>query len=322
MAAQWRAVAHSRDGAVQEVEPSTIDELLLDHRSLLWVDIQDPGPEDINILREEFAFHELALEDALRGHQRPKVEEYSDYYFLVVYAAAFESTGEIVTREIRCLWGKNYMVTLHEGVVAEVEAALQRWTTSHEHRQQGVAYQMYALLDAVMDGYFPLVDAMSERIEEIEDRLFQSDASVVREVFSLRRQLLEARRVLAPSRDVLNELIRRDIPVFPPSLVPYLADVYDHAIRAIDTLDLHRDLLATAIESHLSVTSNRLNQSMRTLTAITIALMGPTLIAGIYGMNFRHMPELEWMFGYPWALALMAAAGGLAILLARRFGWL
>lgn len=317
-----RAIAHLRDGTVQEVDLASIDELLRDPRGLLWLDIQDPTQEDLNILREEFAFHELALEDARKGHQRPKLDEYQDYYFLVVYAARITPEGRIAPQEIRAFWGKNYMVTLHEGPVEEVELALRRWATSHERRQHGVAYQMYALLDAVVDGYFPAVDAIGERIEDMESRIFSGDGSMMREVFRLRRQLLEVRRFLGPSRDVLNELIRRDLPVFPPALVPYLSDVYDHSIRAIDTLDLQRDLLATAMDSHLSATSNRLNQSMRALTAITIALMAPTLIAGIYGMNFRYMPEVDWVWGYPWALGLMLAVAGLAIVLARRFRWL
>src|SRR5207237_3262578 len=128
--------------------------------------------------------------------------------------------------------------------------------------------------------------------------------------------------VMGPSRDVLSELIRRDIPVFPRALVPYLADVYDHSIRVIDALDLQRDLLSSAMESYLSVTSNRLNQTMRTMTALTIGLMVPTLIAGIYGMNFRYMPELEWPFGYASALALMAVVGGALLLVFKRIGWL
>lgn len=317
-----RAVAHLADGSAREVDPGTIDVILRDPHALLWVDIEDPGAEDLALLREEFGFHELALEDALRRHQRPKVDEYEGCYFIVVYAAARGPNQEIVTREIHCFWGKNYVVTLHNGPVAEVDGAVERWASSVERRQHGVAYQMYALLDAVIDGYFPAIDAITDRIEDVGQRIFDGDGSLVREVFALRKQLIDARRMLAPARDVLNELIRRDIPVFPPALVPYLADVYDHSIRAIDMLDLQRDLLSSSMESHLSATSNRLNQTMRTLTALTIGIMVPTLIAGIYGMNFHHIPELEWAWGYPFALGLMAAAAGTLFVIFRRCGWL
>ena len=166
------------------------------------------------------------------------------------------------------------------------------------------------------------MDAVAERIADIEASIFDGNAGTLRDLFGLRWQLLNARRALAPSRDVVNVLIRRDVPVFPPELVPYLADVYDHAIRVIDTLDLQHDLLTSAVETHLSVTSNRLNQTMRTMTALTIGLMAPTLIAGIYGMNFRSMPELEWQVGYPFALGLMAMVGGVLLLIFRRIGWL
>jgi len=317
-----RAVAHLPDGTAGEVDPANIDGLLRDGGALLWLDIQDPTPVEIALLREEFSFHELALEDAARRGQRPKVDEYEGYYFVVLYAAEHTAEGSIRTHELHCFWGKDYFVTLHDGPVPEVAAAVERWRSSLQRAEYGVAFPVYALLDAVIDGYFPAVDAIADRIEDVEGRLFEADAESIREVFALRRELLATRRVLAPSRDVLNVLIRRDVPVFPPALIPYLADVYDHTIRVIDALDLHRDLLATAVETHLSVTSNRLNQTLRTLAALTIGVMVPTLIAGIYGMNFRHLPELEWPFGYPLALGLMAAAMGALFVVFKRIGWL
>ena len=317
-----RVYAHLRDGTVSEPDASAIDTLLRDEQALLWLDIEAPGPEDASLLRDEFGFHELAIEDALRGRQRAKVDEYPEHYFVVVYGAALGERRELETREIRFFWGKNYVVTLHDEPVGEVQQAVDRWAASHERRHFGVAYQVYALLDAVIDGYFPVIDEIADRIEDLETRIFSADSSIVREVFGLRKELLDARKALAPSRDVLNELLRRHVPGFPSALVPYLADVYDHSIRAIDTLDLHRDLLASAVESHLSVTSNRLNQTMRALTALTITLMVPTLIAGIYGMNFEYIPELKWVIGYPLALGTMAAAVAVLLLLFRRSRWL
>jgi magnesium transporter len=273
------------------------------------------------MLRREFGFHELALEDTLRRGQRPKVDQYEGYYFIVLYTV--RSEPEIVTNEVHCFWGSNYFVSVHEGPVPEIRTAVERWVTSGERLRQGVAYQVYALFDAVVDGYFPVVDAVAERIEDLEDRVFSGDdPEVVRDVFEFRRQLFAVRRVIAPLRDVLNELIRRDVPVFPRTLIPYLTDVYDHAIRVIDALDLQRDLLASAMESYLSATSNRLNQTMRTLTAYTIALIVPTLIAGVYGMNYRLIPrnDTEWGFGFAVALMGVSMIGLLAWF--KRNGWL
>jgi len=316
-----RAIAHLADGSVKEITSDACSEVLGDGRSVLWLDIQDPAAADIETLREEFHFHELALEDALRGGQRPKLDQYSGYYFIVLYTVDL-ADGDVGTHEIHCFWGKNYLVTLHAGAVAEIDAAIQRWASSQDRRKNGVAYQMYALLDAVIDAYFPVLDGMSDRIDAVEERIFDGDGMLLREVFSLRRQLIDTRRVLAPMRDVINELIRRDVPVFPPALVPYLADVYDHTVRGIDTLDLHRDLLTSVIETQLSVTSNRLNQTMRTLTALTIAIMVPTLIAGIYGMNFRNMPELDWPWGYAYSLILMLVSLVGLLALFKRMDWL
>ncbi len=320
---QRHAIAHLRDGSISEIDPSGISELLAERGSLLWLDIQGPAEDDLALLHTEFRFHELALEDALRRNQRPKVDEYEGYYFIVLYAAATDAKGKVQTHEVHCFWGANYFVTLHDEPVPEIMQAIERWAGGHEDRRHGVAYQVYTLLDAVVDGYFPVVDKIGERINDIEAAIFDSPRhATIQDIFELRRELIGARRLLAPARDMLNELIRRDVPVFPRSLVPYLTDVYDHSIRVLDTLDLQRDLLATAMDSHLSVTANHLNQTMRALTALTVGLMVPTLIAGIFGMNFDNMPELHWTFGYPLALVAMVSLMGALFLLFKRAHWL
>jgi magnesium transporter len=319
---QMRAIAHCGEGAAQEIDPRQIDTLLAQHSNLLWLDIEDPTPDDIELLRVEFRFHELALEDALSRGQRPKVDDYDGCYFIVLYTASVGPGSRIASHELHAFWGRNYLVTLHNGPIAEVTAAINRWAGSQERRKHGVAYQAYTLFDAVVDGYFPVLDAIADRIDELETRVFEADDRVLREVFALRRNLLDARRRIAPSRDVLNELIRRDIPVFPQALVPYLADVYDHAIRAIDALDLHRDLLASAVESHLSAVSNQLNRTMRTMAALTIGLMVPTLIAGIYGMNFHLSPDPQWEGAFWFAIAVMAGFLVATLAAFKRVGWL
>jgi len=210
---RMRAVAHQGQGVIQEVPLETIDVLLKDEHALLWLDVEGPTAADVDLLRQEFGFHELALEDALRGRQRAKVDEYPGCYFVVCYGAATDDHRRLVVRELRFFWGKNYLVTLHNEPLAEVQQALERWAAGSEHHQYGVAYQVYALLDAVIDGYFPAIDEVADRIEDLEARIFDGDDSVVRNVFALRKELIDARRALAPSRDVLNELIRRHVPV-------------------------------------------------------------------------------------------------------------
>jgi magnesium transporter len=319
-----RALARLLDGHVAEVDPEAIDGLLRDQTAPIWLDIEDPDDADIRLLREEFGFHELALEDAALRGQRPKVDEYPDqgYYFIVLYAASCGPEVVVRAHEIHCFWGKSYLVTLHDGPLPEIATAIQQWSSARGLEAQTVAHQVYALLDAVVDGYFPVLDDISDRISDIETEIFDGRRESLRELFELRRELLKARRVLGPTRDVVNVLIRRDIPVFPPTLVPYLADVYDHSIRAIDTLDLQRELLSTAVETQLTFASNRLNQTMRTMTALAIALMAPTLIAGIYGMNFILTPPGDWELSFPLAVIVMVAVGGGILMAFKRVDWL
>jgi magnesium transporter len=340
-----RALTRFGTGPIKEIDPSHIDAHIKRAGTVLWLDIEDPEDADVQLLREEFEFHELALEDVARRGQRPKIDAYDDYYFFVLYAAYCTPQGELTTQEIHCFWGLNFVVTLHDGPVHEVSFAMGRWVSDDRplgntprrepfwerarralRRQrphaENVAFQVYLLLDAVVDGYFPVIDVLADCIEEIEDRAMAADQTLVPDVLALRRQLVEARRVLGPTRDVLNELMRAHVPVFPRSLDPYLTDVYDHIIRAMENLDLQRDLLVSAMESYLSVTSNRLNQTMRTLTSVTIGLMVPTLVAGIYGMNYPLHPLQENEWGFWFAIGLMALTGVGSLVVFRVLRWL
>ncbi len=175
---------------------------------------------------------------------------------------------------------------------------------------------LYAVLDGVADGYFPLLDRLSDQIEALEERIVagRQTADLLRDVLHVKRKLLELRRIVAPLRDVANALLRRDLEIVDEKLVPYFQDLYDHLVRVLDSVDLYRDLVAAALDANLAVQSNNLNVIVKRLTALTVLLMVPTLVAGIYGMNFRFMPELRWPLGYPAALAVMAASIiGLAI---------
>jgi magnesium transporter len=179
------------------------------------------------------------------------------------------------------------------------------------------------LLDAIVDGYFPIVDQISDRIEDLESLIFDHYRREVQEqIFALKKDLLAVRRVLAPERDMMNVLLRPGSPVFGEATVAYFQDVYDHILRIMDAVDTDRDLLSSALDAFLSVTSNRLNQTMKTLTASSIILMTMTLVAGVYGMNFVHMPELDWKLGYAWALGVMVALGAGLIVVFRRIDWI
>jgi magnesium transporter len=311
------------DGAVLRVlsgADARREQLDVDANDLVWVDIADPTPEDIEWLARTFHFHQLALEDVTRRHQRAKIDEYSDYYFAVLYAARPDlQARRIRTSELQFFWGAKYLVTLHTEPFPEIDDLVERVragtltpVVSAGERPLAIADLVYRLIDAVVDGYFPAIDALAEWSESIEDAMFSSSGRRARDtlqaIFGLKKQLLHVRKTIAPGREVVNVLLRRDHALFSDEFFPYFQDVYDHTARVIDSLDTYRDVLASALDAHLSLVSNDVGQTVKKMTALTAILMVNALIAGIYGMNFDIMPELHWFYGYPWALGLMLAA--------------
>jgi magnesium transporter len=314
-----RVLVHYDEGGFEESPPlESISDLLVDPEKVVWIDIQDPTAEDLELLRTECSFHELAIEDVASRHQRPKIERYDSYYFLVFYALRRGKTDEI-----NLFIGERYVVTIHEGEVPEIAATVERWRLNADRMGHGVAVPIYSLLDAIVDGYFPVIDAIAEDVEEIESSMFGPSASNRQgEIFSIKRELLDLRRVLAPEREVLNTLIRRDEPILGEQTLPYFQDVYDHVIRVLDTVDLNRDQLSGLLEAHLAVVSNRLNSVMKRMTALATILMSVNLVASNYGMNFDNMPELHAGFGYAYALSLMVVIGTILTVIFRRIDWL
>jgi magnesium transporter len=316
-------VSSSRDGLQRGLPVERISDVLDVEGSLLWVDAVDPSHDELRLIGAEFGFHPLAMEDAARSHQRPKVDFYDTFMYIVFYALEMRDDRP-QARQLSLFAGKNFLVTVHEGAMPAVSETEHRW---REHATQRSAHSVdwlvYTLLDAVVDGYFPIMDRISDRIDDLESRIFDHyDRDVQQQIFALKKDLLSVRRVLAPERDVMNVLLRPGSPVFSDETVVYFQDVYDHILRIMDAVDTDRDLLSSALDAFLSVTSNRLNQTMKTLTASSIILMSMTLVAGVYGMNFAHMPELDWELGYVWALGLMTAIGVGLIVVFRRIDWI
>ncbi|HMM40429.1 MAG TPA: magnesium/cobalt transporter CorA [Thermomicrobiales bacterium] len=301
-----------------------LDAVMASPGELLWLDVLSPTAAEIHQLAGVFAFHPLAIEDVQKRLQRPKVEEYPTHLFVVLYTVEMPAEGDRPVLHDLALFLTDWaLVTVHREPVRELGIASQRWA---EHCQGGLqadpAMLMYTIADTVVDGYFPCMDAIGDRIEDLEALVFSNNgAATIEQVFRLKRVLLELRRLIAPTRDVFNSFTRRELPLLGQVSVTYFQDVYDHVIRVTDTIDAYRDILSTIVDVHLTVVSNDLNQSVRTLTVASIILMTLALIAGVYGMNFEHMPELSWRYGYFRALALMAViAVGLGWIF-RRLRW-
>ena len=289
----------------------------------MWVDIQDPDEDAIEKLGKEFGFHRLALEDALHGHQRPKIEQYDTYFFLVAYGMTRDE-DDILPHEMAMFVAHNYLVTVRKTPPFDLSGCVERWQSHPELTREGGGFLLYILLDEVVDGFFQEIDAYEDRIEEVEDMVFSGsvDPMAQSHIFRLKKELLEFRRTAAPLRDVLDVMQRRQVDVVTEALEPYYRDVYDHILRATDSLDTTRDILSSALEANLSVISNRLNEIMKRLTSWASIILVPTLIAGIYGMNFRQMPELAWYYGYPFSLGLMLLSGMLLYRAFKRRDWL
>ncbi|GBD08248.1 Cobalt/magnesium transport protein CorA [Candidatus Thermoflexus japonica] len=289
----------------------------------LWLDLCPPEEADRQLLQEALGFHPLALEDAFRARERPKLDVYSDHYFMVFYTVDYDPDNGLRLQPVHLFMGPRYLVTVRPQRTPEVEAAMARWGGPEFPRPIAPGGLVYDLLDAILDRYFPILDRIAEEVEAIEERLFAgSDGRLIEAVFRMRKALLELRRAVAPEREVINLLLRRELPIFQPEDMAYFQDLYDRLVRLTESIDLYRDMLSGALESYLSIQSNRLNEIVKVLTIASIILMADALIAGIYGMNFRYMPELEWPWGYPMALLMMVGVSAGLALFFRRRGWL
>ncbi len=308
-------------------------ELLTDHKTIsdfctspdhiIWVDVTDPTGEDFEELAREFGFHHLSIEDCRKEHQRPKVEEYQGYYFIVLYEAELVEGRRLQLREVNIFLGKSYLVTVHSQPISAIPTAERLWREWTDLAERGTGLVAYLLIDSIVDDYMPLLDTLSERMDDLGDRIFGDfQTESIEEIFRLKKELLFLRRAITPLRDVFNTLLRREQPIFSRETHVYFQDVFDHLIRVAESIDTIRDMLSSTMDAYLSVSGNRMNVIMKRLTSISTILMSVTLIAGIYGMNFEHMPELKWKYGYVGALMAMLLIGLAIYLFFRRIKWL
>jgi len=296
---------------------------------VVWLNI-DPmceGPQAQRVV-EKFAgifnLHELAVEDVVNVHQRAKVEEYDEHMFVVIRMLIEKDAAE--TEQLSMFLGKNYVITFREVPKDCLDPVREKIRKSRGRiRTEGPDYLMYSIIDAVVDSYFPLATALAQRVDKIEEETLSNKNAVMtpEQMYEIRRDLLSIRRSVWPVREALTSLTREGCPFISDSTRVYLRDCYDHAVRIIDFLEMHRDIASALMELHDTRSNNRLNEVMKVLTIITVLLLPPTVIAGIYGMNFP-IPEANWFghWGYPFALSLMALVSfGLYSWLRYR-GWL
>jgi len=306
-----------------DIKPDEISEYVSRPDCFVWVALADPGPGELAALQHEFDLHELAVEDAHHGHQRPKIEEYGDSLFAVLHTVDAED-GDIKIGEIDVFVGPNYLLSVRshtEHGFANVRARCER--EPHLLRQ-GSGFVFYALMDAVVDRYFPALDALEEKLEAVEDRIFSGDSarSNIEALYELKQKLMTLKHAAGPLLDASGKLHGGRVPQVCAATQEYYRDVYDHLIRINQSIDSLREMVTTAISVNLSLITLQENETTRRIAAYAALVAVPTMIAGVYGMNFKNMPELSWDFGYPLALAIMAVLDGFLFYHLRKAGWL
>ena len=312
-----RANGDPFDLALEEFEGGT--------DTFLWLDVLDPAPADLEELQRALHLHPITLEDAIHGRQRTKIEVFDDYVFLVARPVTIDGAvpTTITQHEVHVIAGDGFLVTMRWPPAFPMEDVQARWTRRTDLR--GVGFGLYTLIDEIVDGFLSVIDATEEEADALEEIVFEPDgdgASDLQErLFRLKRTTAELRRSAVPIRQVLD-VLHEDPRFTSPHIAPYYRDVMDHAIRVVELADNVRDLVTSLLEVLVAQSSNRLNEAMKRMTAWAGIVLVPTLIAGIYGMNFRGMPELRWQWGYPLSLGIMAASAfGLYVGFKRR-GWL
>ncbi len=309
---------------VRDIPVADLSQVRTEPQTLVWVDLVSPTPEELAAMGEEFQVHELALASCATGDkQRPRVEEYEGHVLLIAYAVKPTAEGQPVDlHELDVIAGRNYLLTFHGGAPIDAVAVSRRVGARPELAKHGAGFLLYVALDEVVDTFFPALDRIGERIEDLEEAVFEVSSDVQSQIFSLRRDLIAIRRVAGPMRDAMIVLLRRDLGLFSRESQRYLQDIYDHMVRVVESVEDYQDLASGALEASLAVISNRVGTVARNLGAYAAIFAVVTMISGVYGMNFQHMPELGWRFGYAWALGLMVvSATGLWVYFKRK-DWL
>ena len=311
----------------QDITLDEISDALQEPGRTVWVSLEMPTPDEFKaVLSDVFHFHPLAIEDCQsQGYQPPKVDDFGSYLFIITHGIGIDpANGDLVLRELDCFLGRNYLVTSYQTPeMPLIEAIKKRFDRDERLHNRGADFLCHAILDRLVDEYMPVLDSMDDELDKLEDMVLERPRTeALQRVLALKHSILILRRVVSPEREVMNRLSRDDLPQIAAPNRIYYRDVYDHLVRIHDLSESLRDVTSGTLDTYLSVTSNRLNEIMKALTVVSTIFLPLTFLAGIYGMNFRHMPELDWVLGYPmvWVVCISIAVGMLWFF--RRHEWL
>jgi len=316
-------VAYEEGRKLADIDKHDIRNYLQRPGCFVWVALRDATDEELTEMQEEFDLHPLAVEDARHGHQRPKIEEYGDLLFVVVNTVDVVG-DELKIGEVDIFVGRNYVLSVRQHSEQGFLGVRARAEREPELLRNGSGYVLYALMDAVVDRYFPVLDAVETELETIEHQLFQvkDPRANIESLYYVKQKLTTLKHATAPMLEYSGRLFGGRVPQVCAGLGEYFRDVYDHLVRVNQSIDTARDTVSTAIQVNLGLVQIGDTEVTKRLAAYAALVAVPTMIVGIYGMNFEHMPELKWSYGYPVVMAIMAAIDGFLFWRFRRAGWL
>jgi magnesium transporter len=320
-------VAYQKGHKLADIEVQEIHDYLHSPGCFVWVALKDPQPDELRAMQEQFGLHDLAVEDAQKGHQRPKLDEYGDSIFVVLHLIEPDPKEDcgLQVGEVAIFVGRNYVLSVRRGSERRLTDVRARAEHEPELLRQGAAYVLYALMDAVVDRYFPLLDSVESELDEVERRIFSAQnagRANIEALYKLKQKLIVLKHAVGPLVEATSKLFGGRVPQVCANLQDYFRDVYDHLLRLNQSIDSQRETVATALSVNLALINLQENEVVKRLAAYAGLVAVPTLIAGIYGMNFHNMPELDWRYGYPATLGVMGAIDGYLFYLLRRARWL
>ena len=316
-------VAYTHGQKLADISVEEISDRLMDPECFVWVAVKDPDAAELALLKGEFGLHDLAVEDAQHGHQRPKLDEYGNSLFIVMRLID-SADDQLNTGELAIFVGPQYVVSVRRDSAQSFTEVRRRCEHEPHLMKNGPAFVLYALMDTVVDRYVPVLDRLRDEFEEVETRIFcdQTTRAQIEQVYSLKQKLLTLDHAVVPMIEVAGKLHGGRVPALAAGLPDYFRDVYDHLVRLKQSIDNLRDTLATAISVSLSLITIQETEVTKRLAAYAALIAVPTAIAGVYGMNFRHMPELEWVYGYPVAMAVIVVIDLYLVYRFRKTNWL
>jgi magnesium transporter len=318
-------VAYQDGRKLADIDKREISDYLKRPGCFVWVALKDATAEELQEMQEEFDLHELAVEDARHGHQRPKIEEYGESLFVVLHTAEFTPTDEIRLGEVDVFVGRNYVLSVRSRTERGFQEVRARAEREPELLKYGSGYVLYALMDAVVDRYFPVLDAIESELERIEEGLFQPGSSPrdnIEALYYVKQQLTTLRHLSGPVQEHSGKLFGGRVPLACHGLQEYFRDVYDHVVRINQSIDVARETVNTAIQVALAMVNMGHGEVTKRLAAYAALVAVPTMIAGVYGMNFEYMPELKWTFGYPLSILAMVGIDTFLFFRFRKAGWI